>query len=123
MQKKNKRIILSEEQIAFIKQEHCVEPKKVLIVKKYLDNSFKKGHIATLGEDGYPTNIKIVIMLGTDKQPVKNMTDKQLFYLLQDRFKNIYSDKKKRDKFLSRVIKDWYLDKISKDGLLSVNMF
>ena len=95
---------------------------KVKIVTKYLDKGFKKGDIEQIGEDGYPKRIPIVSMIGMDGEPLRNMTDKQLFYLLQDRFKNICLDKKERDKFLIQIIKDWYKGKISKNGLLTVNI-
>jgi hypothetical protein len=49
------------------------------------------------------------------------MNAEQLFYLLQDKFKGLYSDTNKRDKLLKQIIKDWYKDKISKHGMLSVN--
>ena len=50
------------------------------------------------------------------------MNDKQLFYLLQDRFKNLYDDKDVRDRLLIQILKDWFPKKITKDGLLTVNM-
>lgn len=58
--------------------------KKVLVVKKFLDNNFQKNGIPSIDENGYPTTIKIVTMKGTDGQPIKNMNAEQLFYLLQD---------------------------------------
>ena len=101
---------------------YTIDPMKVKIVTKYLDKGFKKGAIEQIGEDGYPKRIPIVSMIGMDGEPLRNMTDKQLFYLLQDRFKNICLDKKERDKFLIQIIKDWYKGKISKNGLLTVNI-
>jgi hypothetical protein len=94
----------------------------VLIVKKFLDNNFQRGGISSISEDGYPTTIKIVAMKGTDGNPIRNMNAEQLFYLLQDKFKNIYADTNKRDILLKQIIKDWYKDKISKHGMLTVNM-
>ena len=101
---------------------YTIDPMKVKVVAKYLDKGFKKGVIEQIGEDGYPKKIPIVSMIGMDGEPLRNMTDKQLFYLLQDRFKNICLDKKERDKFLIQIIKDWYKGKISKNGLLTVNI-
>jgi hypothetical protein len=124
--KKGKKIFITEEQLNFIndainEDKIIVEPNKVLIVKKYLDNNFQKGGISSIGEDGYPTTISIVAMKGTDGQLIKNMDAKQLFYLLQDKFKGLYADTNKRDRLLKQIIKDWYKDKISKHGILSVN--
>ena len=100
-----------------------VEPQKVLVVKKFLDDNFVRAAIPTVGEDGYSKTLLIVGMKGTDGQVNRNMYAQQLFDLLQDKFKNIYLDKQKRDNFLKRVMKDWYDKKITKDGLLSVNVY
>ena len=123
---KKRKIFITEEQLNFInesisQEKIIVEPNKVMVVKKFLDKHFQKGGISSIGEDGYPTTIKIVAMKGTDGQPLKNMNAEQLFYLLQDKFKGLYADTNKRDKLLKQIIKDWYKDKISKHGMLSVN--
>ena len=65
----------------------------------------------------------IVALKGTDGNPVRNMTDKQTFELLKDKFGKIYSDKDRVNKFLAQILKDWYYKKISKQGLLSVNSY
>lgn len=125
-----KSIFITEEQFKEIKDNinekkvklHCpIDPMKVNLIKKYLDKGFKRGCIAGIGDDGYPSSTSVVVMLGTDGEGIKNMTDVQLFYLLQDRFQNLYGDINKRDALLKQVIKDWFNKKITKDGLLSVN--
>ena len=126
MEKKN--IFLSEEQMRYISESKKhpkwnVDPKKVLIVKRYLDKGFKRGKMSGLGEDGYPKDVKIVAMLSTDGTPLKNMTAKQLFYLLQDRFSKMFSDKKQRDEFLWTTMNDWYEHKITNLGMLSHNRY
>lgn len=123
---KKRKIFITEEQLNFInesisQEKMIVEPNKVIVVKKFLDKNFQRGGISTIGEDGYPITLKIVAMKGTDGQPLKNMNAEQLFYLLQDKFKGLCSDTNKRDKLLKQIIKDWYKDKISKHGMLSVN--
>jgi hypothetical protein len=50
---------------------------------------------------------------------VKNLTAKQLFDVLEDEFRGMFDNKIQRSKFLAQVIKDWYANKISKEGLLS----
>ena len=100
-----------------------VEPQKVLIVKQYLDDNFVRGNIPYIGDDGYPKTKLIVGLKGTDGKVAKNMDAQHLFYLLQDKFKGIYGDKEKRDKFLKQVMKDWYHEKITREGLLSVNNY
>ena len=75
-----------------------------------------------MGDDGYPKTVSVVAMLDGNGDIIRNLTDIQLFYLLQDRFKNITANKKHRDSFLKQIIKDWFYDKIKPSGLLSVNM-
>lgn len=112
--------ILEEE---FKMGNYSVEPSKVLAVKKYLDETFVRGSMPIIGEDGYPKTLYIVGMKGTDGKVLKNMTAKQLFFLLQDKFNKIYQEPKQRNKFLKQVMKDWYNRKITKEGLLSVNRY
>lgn len=125
--KMKKKIFVTEEQMKYIKgnvneAKFPVDPNKVLVIKKFLDDNFQKGGIASIGEDGYPTTISIVALKGTDGSLLKNMDDKQLFYMLQDKFQHIYDETFKRDRLLKQIIKDWYKDKISKNGLLTVNL-
>ena len=103
--------------------KYSVEPDKVKIVKEFLDNNFIKGGIAAIGEDGYPSTTPIVALKGTDGKPARNMSDKQAFELLKDKFGKIYSDKTQAIKFLAQILKDWYYDRISDEGLLSVNRY
>ena len=100
-----------------------VNTNKVLLITKYLDDNFVRASMPIIGADGYPTDVKIVGMKGTDGEVIRNMTAKQLFYLLQDKFKGIYGDKKKRDAFIKQTMIDWYNRKVSKDGLLSKNTY
>ena len=72
-----------------------------------------------IGKDGQPENTEVVIMTGSNGKVLKTLSDVQLFYMVQERFKNILSDKNERDKFLKQVIKDWYAKKITKNGNLT----
>lgn len=93
---------------------------KVDIVKKFLDKNFARGAYSKKNDDGTLQDSDIVVQLDSRHQPTKTiLTDVQLFYIVQNKFKNILSDKKERDGFLKRVIKDWYAHKISKNGSLS----
>lgn len=131
MESKKHIAILTESQfknyVLFLKEEqemkYPVDTEKVGIVKKYLDENFIKGGIPCMGEDGYPITLPIVAMKGTDGNPIKNMSDKQLFALLLDKFGKIYSDVKQTKRFLRQIMKDWYYGKISKENLLSVNQY
>ena len=124
---KKKRITITESQYNELKQrlseQHFVEPDKVKIVQKYLDDNFVRGSMPALGEDGYPKMIGVVGMKFKDGNVAKNMTATQLFYLLQDKFNKIYEDPKQRDAFLKKIVVDWYYEKISKTGLLSKNSY
>ena len=119
-----KKIIITEKQEQKLlehlitERSYPIEPNKVLIVKKYLDNNFKRGKIAQFGENGLPTNTPVVGML-SNGEVVKNLTASQLFDVLEDEFRGLFNDKIQRSKFLVQVIKDWYTNKISKEGLLS----
>lgn len=127
--KQHKKIHLTESQlnhIQYLKESeyhYHVDPQKVLVVKRFLDNTFLRATMPIVGSDGYPKNVKIVGMKGADGNVAKNMTAKQLFYLLQDKFQHIYGDKGKRDSFLKLVMKDWYERKITNDGMLSTNHY
>ena len=129
MQRKKsiKKVYITESQFqqikSLLKEDFFIDTEKVNIVKKYLDDNFVKGGISCMDEKGYPKTLPIVGLKGTDGQVMKNMTDKQLFYMLQDKFSNIYSNHNQRDKFLQQIIKDWYYDRISKQGLLSKNKY
>ena len=112
-----------EEKLLEENSKYPVNPNKVRVISNYLDDNFTRGGISTFSEDGYPKTICIVAMKGTDGNVAKNLDAKQLFYLLQDKFKNIYLDKSIRDRFIKQVMKDWFNKKITKQFLLSVNNF
>ena len=90
-------------------------------IKKYLDKNFIKQELDDIDENGYPTKDKTVMMLSTSGQPIKTLKISDLLMLLDDKFQMMISNKKDRIKFLKQVISDWYYNKISKNGLLSVN--
>ena len=100
-----------------------VEPQKVLLVKKYLDDNFVRAAIPVKLGNGDIVNKAIVGFKGPDGQPAENLSIRNLFWKTQDKFKNIYADKNKRDQFLKQVITDWYNKKISKEGLLTKNIY
>ena len=93
---------------------------KVKVVKDYLDKHFSRANTTIMGKDGTPETQQVVAWLDDYKQVVKTLTDVQLFYVIQDKFKNILPGSDERDKFLKQVIKDWYNHKISKNNSLSV---
>ena len=123
-----KNIFLTEEQVKYINERKnapkwCVDPQKVLLVKRYLDKGFKRANMTGIGDDGYPKDVKIVTMLSSNGTPLRNMTAMQLFYLLQDRFSKMFPDKKQLNNFLWATMNDWYEKKINTNGLLSHNKY
>ncbi len=104
---------------------------KVEIVKRFLDKNFMRAHMDSQNDNGEYTTQGVVVQKDVNGQPTKKtLSDVQLFYLLQNRFKNIIgaddsennnskTTYTKRDNFLKQVIKDWYNNKITKNNILS----
>lgn len=119
-----KKIIITEKQEQqllehlIVEQEFPIEPQKVLLVKSFLDKNFKRGNLSEFGSNGLPTNNPVVGLLHNG-EVVKNLTARQLFDVLEEEFKGMFSNKIQRSKFLAKVIQDWYANKISKEGLLT----
>ena len=97
------------------------EREKVLSIKDYLDKNFTRYENIDVDEDGYPKSYNAVQLI-MNGQPVKPMTMEELLRHLDDKFMNMIRDKSDRRKFLIQVIKDWYNNKIDRNGLLSVNL-
>lgn len=112
-------IIITEEQeqrlIGSLLKEEFDYNEKRLLVKKFLDNNFRKATIDKFDENGDPIKYEVVVMMTKDKKPAKTKSDKQLFYYLQNKFKNILPEEE-RDKFLIDTLKKWYYNKITKNG-------
>lgn len=119
-----KKIIITEQQEQtllehlIMEKTYPIDPNKVLLVKAYLDKNFKKGKLAQFGDDGLPEGLSVAGMM-SGGNVVKNLTARQLFDVLENEFRGMFSDKIQRSKFLAQVIKDWYAGRISKEGLLS----
>ena len=125
----SKRIIkinentLNEEVVGDILQESFFPMSDmVLTIKKFLDKGFTRDLQDDIDSNGYPKKKCVVSMLSTDKQPLKTMSMRELLLMLDDKFNSMVSDESDRRKFLKQVIRDWFDNKISKQGLLSVNL-
>lgn len=121
-----KNIILTENKIhtllkAMVKESYGGWSEKVELVKNYLDRHFARAKATIMDKNGRPSFQEVVAWLDDNKQVVKTLTDVQLFYVIQDEFKDIIADKQERDDFLKQVIKNWYEHKISKNNSLSVS--
>ena len=122
-----KTIILTESQhkelikrCLFEENSYSVNPEIVLMIKKYLDGHFKRGTMDKLDDNGKLVVIPIVAMIDSQGNPINQWSDKDLYYYLEDEYKDTFSDEIERQKVLSQIIKDWYYKKISSNGLLSV---
>jgi len=93
---------------------------KVLAIKRYLDGNFQRIQTDDIDEKGYPKKVNCVTLM-SGNQPIKPMSMGELLIMLDDKFMNMISDKDDRRKFLMQVIKDWYNNKIDRNGVLSVN--
>lgn len=100
---------------------YCVNPEKVLIVKKFLDKGFSTHDYEKIGNDGLPKCIKVFSMNASNGEPLKYMYQDQLLDLLIDKFQNMFIDKIERELFMKQVIKDWIAGKIGIFGGLSTN--
>ena len=101
---------------------YVVNPEKVLLVKKYLDSTFKKGQIENIGADGFPAKVRIAGTMSSNGDILMNIGETQLEDLLIEKFKNMFMDKVERQKFIHQVMDDWFNDKIGMFGNLSVNL-
>ena len=67
---------------------YCINPEKVLIVKKFLDKGFSAHDYEKIGNDGLPKRIKVFSMNASNGEPLKYMYQYQLldFYQLYSQF-------------------------------------
>ena len=108
-----------------LKQESkpfVVNPDKVLIVKRYLDNGFRKGDYECVGNDGFPQKTPIFSMMSSTGDILKTMETEELVDLLTEKFKKMFSDDNEKHLFFNQVVNDWYNNKIGLFGNLSVNI-
>ena len=115
--------ILNEDIVGDILQESFFPvADKVMVVKKFLDKSFMRQLQDDIDANGYPKKKCVVMLLSRDKNPLKTMSMRELLLMLDDKFNSMVKDEKDRREFLKQIIRDWFNNKISKQGLLSVNL-
>ena len=100
---------------------YCINPDKVLIVKRFLDRGFTPHDYEKVGADGFPVKIQIVSMNASNGEPLKYLYKSQLQDLLIDKFQKMFSDENERSLFMQQVMNDWFNGKIGVHGNLSVN--
>lgn len=116
-----KRIVINEEQVNLISGKYPVDPRKVLLVKRYLDKSFRKGTIPYVNNKGVPDDMVVIEMLNSNGDTERTMTKEKLFLLLQSRFndeKRLFADRDKCDRFLRFIIDKWMANDIDRDGMV-----
>lgn len=125
MQKNKKVVILTEHLLqecysAILNEVYYPLSSKVLLIKNYLDRNFKRDYILDMDDNGYPINKGVVNMV-SNGVVIQQMQGDEILTLLDDKFHNIIKDKKDRRTFLKQVLSDWFQNKISREGLLTVN--
>ena len=125
MQKNKKVVILTEHLLqecysAILNEVYYPLSSKVLLIKNYLDNNFQRDYILDMDDNGYPINKGVVNMV-SNGVVIQQMQGDEILTLLDDKFHNIIKDKTDRRSFLKQVLSDWFQNKISREGLLTVN--
>lgn len=100
---------------------YYIDPDKVKIVQKFLDDNFQKNQLERIGSNGMPEKVRIVTMNSSTGEPLKNLYDEDLHDLLIEKFKKMFLDQDERSLFLKQVMNDWFDNKIGVHGTLSVN--
>lgn len=100
---------------------YCIDPEKVRVVKKFLDDGYTHKTLQHVGPNGFPKKTTIIIMNADNGEALKPLYVSQMKDLLIDKFQNMFSDHTERDLFMGQVLKDWINDAIGVHGTLSVN--
>lgn len=93
----------------------------VLVIKDFLDANFRKTEIDDIDSHGYPIKVKTAVMVSKNGQPLKTFQASELLLLLDDKFQKLISKADDRRVFLKQVMKDWFSNAISREGVLTVN--
>lgn len=112
-----KTIVITEEQEQKIFQklinESISDGDVRMVVVKFLNNNFLKTSKSVIDDNGQLNYENMVIWVDKNKEPIKTMNLEELFWLLQDKFQNLKSDKKERDIFIWETLKAWYSNKLN----------
>lgn len=122
-----KTIVLTESQHKEIVKRYLLEnrtysvkPEIVLMIKNFLDKRFKRGTMDKIDDNGKLIVVPIVAMIDSQGNPINQWSDRDLYFYLEDEFKDTFMDEIERQNMLTQIIKDWYYKKITDNGLLSV---
>ena len=100
---------------------YTINPDKVLVVKKFLDGNLQKGNAEFIGNNGRLVKVRMIGIPDSSGESLRDLTSDNLIDLLIDRFKNMFLDQKERELFMKQVVNDWINDKITVNGILTVN--
>lgn len=93
---------------------------KVSLVKKFLDSNFMRAKLEKTNDKGTNVGIGVFVQLDSNHLPSKkSLYIQDVLDILDTNFKDIINDEESKKKFLTQVIKDWYDNKITKNGSLS----
>ena len=119
-----KSFIISENQLKrnILKESYS---DKAIMIKNFLDSNFMRATFTKTGDDGLKKDIGVFVQLDSHRLPTDTqLTADSVFDIVQDKFSKIITDKQERDRFIIRVMKDWYANaKGLKDGNLSTYDF
>ena len=94
-----------------IKEAECDQN---IIIFNYLDKNFIRADY-TADKDGEPHKMDAVVWLDSKRQPYKTISVDRLYYLLQDKFSSLTSDKEIRDKRIKEIVNAWINKRYNKD--------
>ena len=116
-----KKLIITEDGLGTIRKSLIQESysDKVILVKKFLDGNFMRKNQLKMNDDGTIGNLGVFVQITNSIPTEMELKAEDVFDILQNKFTKILTDEKKRDRFLIRIIRDWYDNKISKEGCLS----
>ena len=116
-----KKLIITEDGLGTIRKSLIQESysDKVILVKKFLDGNFMRKNQLKMNDDGTIGNLGVFVQITNNIPTEMELKAEDVFDILQNKFTKILTDEKKRDRFLIRIIRDWYDNKISKEGCLS----
>lgn len=121
----NKNIIVNESVMnaakgILISESFVPSYQQTLRVKEYLDNNFTKIVLDDIDMNGHPKKIPAVQLM-SNGQPLKTFLMPELISYLVDQFQSMIKNENDLKIFLQQVVKDWFMKRIGKDGILSVN--
>lgn len=82
---------------------------KFQAISNYLDDTFVRADKNVMGAQG-PELRQYCLWKDGNGQPLDTqlLSDRDLFYITQDKFQDILADKDERDRFVIQSLKNWY---------------